>query len=171
VIEIQKLKETLTVKGRSLFDLSNEKEVLVVFLRHLGCVFCQEAIQDLRRYIKDGRILSDEIVFVHMASGDVAMEYFDDFKLEVTHHVSDPECSLYESFGLVKATTRELFSFQVMLRTAENMVTKGNFPARKRIGDGFQMPGVFVLENGKIKSSYIHKRISDKPDYLSMMNR
>ena len=33
------------------------------------------------------------------------------------------------------------------------------------LGDGFQMPGVFSLKNGKIYAAFRHKYSSDKPDY------
>ena len=163
------LKNAKTTKGESLYDLSLESSVMIVFLRHLGCVFCQEAIIDLRGLMKKGALSDVKLVFVHMAEASIAEEYFEELDITAENHISDQECHLYENFGLVKATTRELFSFQVMLRTAENAVLKGNLPGRKRIGDGFQMPGVFILEQGKIKESYIHKRISDRPDYGKML--
>ena len=34
-----------------------------------------------------------------------------------------------------------------------------------QLGDGFQMPGVFVLRDGQIRESFIHKLSSDRPNY------
>ena len=38
-------------------------------------------------------------------------------------------------------------------------------PDVKRIGDGLQMPGIFLLKDGNIVESFIHNSVGDKPDY------
>ena len=163
------LKGAVTNTDDNLFDLSEQAPVLLIFLRHLGCIFCQEALKDLRDMSSEQDLSHIKIVFVHMAEFDVAEDYFKDLKLSVDYHISDPECNLYEKFGLIKATTRELFSFQVMLKSVESSVMRGNWPKANRIGDGFQMPGVFIINSGIIVDSYIHKRISDRPNYTKMI--
>jgi hypothetical protein len=35
----------------------------------------------------------------------------------------------------------------------------------EELGDGFQMPGVFVLHQGEIRNSFIHRFPYDRPDY------
>lgn len=164
------LKGAVTNTGENLYDISHEYPVLLIFLRHLGCIFCQEALKDLRDVGARMDLSKIRVVFVHMAENEVAEEYFEELGLKVDYHISDPECQLYERFGLVKATTRELFSFQVMLKSAESAVVRGNWPRANRIGDGFQMPGVFIINSGVIIDSYIHKRISDRPDYSKMID-
>jgi hypothetical protein len=37
------------------------------------------------------------------------------------------------------------------------------------MGDGFQMPGVFVITDGAIRESFIHKIVSDQPDYEDLL--
>lgn len=37
-----------------------------------------------------------------------------------------------------------------------------------QLGDGFQMPGVFVIYNNEVQGSFIHKLASDRPDYLKL---
>jgi hypothetical protein len=51
-----------------------------------------------------------------------------------------------------------------MLRGIE-VSMKGTAFGLKQVGDGFQMPGIFMIHNGRIADSYIHKTASDKPDY------
>ena len=169
MVTTQILKSAVTNTGKDLHDLSHEHPVLVIFLRHLGCIFCQEALKDLRDVGARMDLSKVRVVFVHMADNATAEEYFEELDLKVDYHISDPDCEIYEKFGLVKATTRELFSFQVMLRSAESAVMRGNWPRANRIGDGFQMPGVFIIHKGIIIESYVHKRISDRPDYSRMI--
>ena len=38
------------------------------------------------------------------------------------------------------------------------------------IGDGFQMPGAFMIQNGQIQDSFVHQSVSDQPDYDKMLN-
>jgi hypothetical protein len=33
------------------------------------------------------------------------------------------------------------------------------------LGDGFQMPGVFVLHRGEVRKSFVHQHPYDRPDY------
>jgi hypothetical protein len=54
-----------------------------------------------------------------------------------------------------------------MLRAIWAGLFKGHMIGKLR-GDGFQMPGVFIFNNGELKQSFIHKFSSDKPDYLKL---
>ena len=154
----------ITNKGTDLLSLSKERPVLLVFLRHFGCVFCRDSLKELsskRAYFEAEEV---EIVFVHMTEYDIADMYFDKFGLKGSQHVSDPGCNYYEQFGLVKGNFNQLFGLQNMIRGFD-VTMRGTFISLKQIGDGFQMPGVFMVKNGQIVDSFIHKYASDKPDY------
>jgi hypothetical protein len=36
------------------------------------------------------------------------------------------------------------------------------------VGDGMQMPGVFLVYRGQIIRSFRHKTIADRPDYVAL---
>jgi peroxiredoxin len=155
--------------GVTVYDLSKEKPVLLVFLRHFGCIFCREAMKDIaskREMIKSKGI---RIVLVHMSEDEVAEEYFKNYKLSGIPHVSDPECKHYASFGLVKGSFSQLFGLKNFLRGIE-VTAKGTPLSLKQIGDGFQMPGIFMIRNGQVVDSYIHKTAADRPDYDSIIS-
>jgi len=159
------LKSMITNKGVSVFELSQQQPVLIVFLRHFGCIFCQEAMKDIgnqRAKIEEKGV---KIICVHMSDIDVAEGYFKDFKLQDIDHVSDPDCAYYGQFGLLKGDFNQLFGLKVWLRTAELALQDLRRLKRRQIGDGFQMPGVFFIEDGNIKDQYIHLRASDRPNY------
>jgi hypothetical protein len=46
---------------------------------------------------------------------------------------------------------------------------RGMSAPSEEIGDGFQMPGVFVLHKGEIKNAFIHQMSHDRPDYLEIV--
>lgn len=162
------LSQVKTNKDENLFDLSHERPVLLIFLRHIGCIFCQEALKDIKNQKSDIQDMNVKIILVHLASSAEGQRFFEEFGLGDLDHISDETCKLYEDFGLIKTNRRELFGFQVLLKSAESSVIRGNWPRASRIGDGFQMPGVFILENGIVKDSYVHQRISDRPNYIKL---
>jgi peroxiredoxin len=155
----------LSNKGNNLYDLSNNAPVLLVFLRHFGCVFCKEALHDLSKKKKEFESQGVQLVFVHMADDKVAQEYFSKYNIMDAEAFADPECILYSKFGLTKGNTNQLLGFMTWYRSFEAGVIKGHGLSVQQIGDGFQMPGVFLLRNEKIAASFIHKYVSDIPDY------
>lgn len=168
-INSQILKETNTKEGVSLYDLSMEHPLLVVFLRHFGCIFCKEALKDLSKKKAQLEMKGIKLVFVHMADTETADEYFSQYDLDTFYSVSDPDCKVYSDFGLVKGNFGQLFGLTVMIRGVQaNM--NGNSFSLKQIGDGFQMPGIFLINEGVVEESFIHNRISDKPDYENLIS-
>lgn len=158
------LDKIYTNSGKSLQDISSDGVVMLVFLRHFGCVFCRDSLKDLSSKRQAFAQQGVDMVFVHMTDNDVADTYFDKFGLEGATHISDPSCQLYQDFGLLKGNFTQLFGLKTMIRGFE-IAAKGIYPTTKFIGDGFQMPGIFMLKNGKVTNSFIHKLAIDVPDY------
>lgn len=157
--------EILSNKGNSLEALSNKQPVLLVFLRHFGCVFCKEALQDLSKKKSQLEEKGISLVFVHMSDDETAENYFENYNVAGAEAFSDEACILYEKFGLTKGTQNQLFGFMTWYRSFEAGIVKGHGLSVQQIGDGFQMPGVFLLKHGKIMESFIHKYVSDIPNY------
>jgi len=40
----------------------------------------------------------------------------------------------------------------------------------KNLGDYSQMPGLFILKDGKLKAQFHHHSAADRPDYLEFIN-
>jgi hypothetical protein len=104
------------------------------------------------------------LIFVHMSDAEEAGHNFKQFNLEGCEHVCDPECHYYAAFGLRKGSISQLFGLQVMLRGLDAGIRKGH-GLGAFTGDGFQMPGVFLIQNGAIREQFIHQLASDRPDY------
>lgn len=164
------LSEIRTYKGSSLYDLSMENPILIVFLRHFGCVFCKESLKDLSKMQAQLQLKGIKLVFVHMSDDQTAEKYFQQYNLQNYDSIADPDCELYTQFGLVKGSFNQLFGLQVMLRGIQTMVKERTAFSIKQIGDGFQMPGIFLLNKGKVEESYVHKKASDRPDYDDLIS-
>ncbi len=162
--DILEMGEVMTSTGNTLAELSKESAVMLIFLRHFGCTFCREALADISEKQGKLREMGVKIVYVHMATNAEADEYFPKFKLENVVHISDEECELYERFGLVKGNFKQLFGLNTWIRGFEAGVVR-KLGIGKIIGDGFQMPGVFIIRDGIVREQFIHQSVSDRPDY------
>jgi len=157
-----------TSKGTSFLDLSKDKTLMIVFLRHLGCVFCREALNDISENKLNWEKEGVEIVLVYPATEEEGNEYLSQFNLNSIEKIADPECILYQKFGLAKGNFSQLFGLKTIIRGFEQ-AAKGNLPTLKQVGDGFQMPGIFLIKNGVVRDKYIHQSASDRPDYNSLI--
>ncbi len=163
------LETLITDKGEKIGTVSKNQAVFMTFLRHFGCTFCREALAELSTKREEIERSGMKMVFVHMAENEEAESYFNRYNLEGVDHISDPECHLYEQFGLIKGSFRQLLGLKSWIRGFEAGVLKGH-GIGKLVGDGFQMPGVFLIQNGKIVEHFIHKSSSDRPNYEKLMD-
>lgn len=153
--------------GERLGEVSKDHPVMLIFLRHFGCTFCREALSEISMKREELTSTGTKIVFVHMADNETATRYFNRYNLEGAVHISDPECTYYAAFGLVKAKATQLMGLRVWMR-GFNAGVVGGHGIGKLMGDSFQMPGIFLIQNGQIRDQYIHKLSSDKPDYAKL---
>lgn len=167
-LTIDDLDRIKTNQGQSLLELSQIKPVLLVFLRHLGCTFCREALKDISEHQQKWGNDAQRIVLVHMERSEVAEPYFAKYGLENCLHIEDVSQELYRSFGLTRGSFTQLFGFKTMVRGFQAGVSLDQLGGSS-FGDAFQMPGIFVIHEGKIVSEYIHKTISDRPDYGQLL--
>ena len=155
----------ITNNNISVASLSEDKKVLLVFLRHFECIFCREVLVDLSAKRVNYANQGIEIVFVHMSDQATAERYFEEYGLIGVLHIADKNLTYYQSFGLEKGSLRQLFGLKNMLRGLEIMATKKIMYRAKVDGDSTQMPGIFLVHKGEVTKAFIHDYISDKPDY------
>ena len=157
----------------SLAQITERQPVLLIFLRHFGCSFCREAIADIAKRRKRLEARGVRIIFVHMAPEKATAEqFFKKYRLYPIDHISDPEKRFYQAFGLGRGTPAQLFGLMNWIRGFQAGVLEGHGFAYhgEDIGDGFQMPGVFVLQKGAIKHAFVHRHAWDRPDYEEIVS-
>lgn len=167
------LEATFTNEGFDLKTLSAKQPILLVFLRHFGCTFCREAMSDIAKIRTNIVALGLNPVIVHMAKEEIACDYFEKYKLSGITHISDPDLSLYEYFGLSKGTFGQLYGLKVWLRGLKAGLIDGHGGPKldKDLGDYSQMPGLFILKNGELKAQFHHHSAADRPDYLAFIKQ
>ena len=160
------LQSTRCHNGQSLAALTDETPVLIVFLRHAGCTFCREALSDLsvaRNAIERRGV---RLCLVHMGPESQAKPFISEFGLGDVPRISDPTRALYRAFGLERGRMRQLFGPTVIRRGMEAAAQGHGIGAM--VGDGFQMPGVFLIHHGKIVRAFRHETAADRPDYAAL---
>jgi hypothetical protein len=153
--------------GKSINELSRGQSLLIVFLRHSGCTFCREALADLRS--KREKLAADGVtpVLVHMGDEAAGKTFFDAYSLGDLPRISDPACQLYRAYGLSRGRIAQLLGPAVWWRGFKAAILAGHAvgPAG---GDGFQMPGAFLVRDGMIVREFRHETAADRPDYCEL---
>ncbi len=156
-----------TTEGHSLFDLSQNQKIYVVFVRHFGCTFCREVLSDLSKIQQSIADRSMQLVIVHMSNEAYGEKMLEKYGLHTAIQISDPHQRLYRYFGLQRGSFKQLFGMHMWIKGFYAGVLKGHWVGRLR-GDGFQMPGYFILDHGRIIEQYIPKDAADHPDHLAL---
>lgn len=154
----------------TLGAISEQRPTLLVFLRHLGCTFCRQALADLRRYRQEIEGKGVQLALVHMVDDPAAAAFFAQYDLGDLPRFSDPTKLIYRGFGLKRGGIRQLLAPSVWMRGFQAAITEKH-GAGKPQGDGFQMPGVFLVKNRSVLSGFIHDTAADRPDYCRLADR
>jgi AhpC/TSA antioxidant enzyme len=155
-----------TQTGESLLALSRQMRTLVVFLRHPGWTFCRQALAELAEKRSAIAAQGTGLVLVHMQTDTAASALFARYGLQDVPRISDPGRQLYEAFELSRGSLAQVAGPRVWLRGLLSLF-KGHVPGVPE-GDVLQMPGVFLLNNGRIERAYRHATSADRPDYCEL---
>ncbi len=160
VIESKKTKD-----GVDLATLSLLSPVLVVFLRHPGCMFCRETLAEVGRLRGSLEEAGIRIVLVHHGRLGTMQQLLAKHGLGGLDRIDDSDRSLYRAFGLRRGRISQVFGISLWPRAISALRKHGvGIPS----GDPLQMPGVFLLHRCEVVHSFRHRRISDRPDYVAM---
>jgi len=155
--------------GISIIEHSKLRPVLLVFLRHVGCTFCREALADLSAHRAQIEKSGTQIVLVHMGREDTSESVLAKYKLTDVPRIWDPKLSVYRAFGLEKGALAQLFGPKVWIRGFQAGLL-GKHGMGGSDGDVAQMPGVFLVFHGEILKSYRHQSAADRPDYVALVS-
>jgi peroxiredoxin len=160
------LSNATTSTGTTLAVLSQQHPLLLVFLRHSGCTFCREAMADLSAartaITKNGTTLA----LVHMGTAESFATFAAAYGMEDIPAVSDPTRQLYHGLGLRRGNLRQLLGLSVWCRGLTSFLS-GHRPGPME-GDGTQMPGVFLIHQGRVLRRFAHTNAAARPDYAAL---
>ena len=160
------LERTRTESDKTLLELVDQRPVLLVFLRHFGCAFCRQALDDVSKICPELTKRGVQVAFVHLGSPERAKPYFDYYKLSDVERISNPDGSLYRDpvFALARVSLLHMVRPAVWIGWLRGAIFKYRIGLLKE--DVQQMPGVFFLKDRAIANLYRHHTIADRPDYI-----
>ena len=171
VMRVSEANEAFTNQhGQSIAELSRQSPLLVLFLRHSGCTFCREALADLRERKEKLKQHGVRPVLVYQSDAKHMVDDLKHYNLADCDHVSDPACDLYRAYGLRRGSIGQLFGPDVWSRGFKAAILSRH-GVGKLDGDGFQMPGAFLVEDNRIIEAYRHQAASDRPDVCDIALR
>jgi peroxiredoxin len=164
------LQEYRTETGRTLLELVDESPVLLIFLRHFGCSFCRQTLDEVSklRGAIEGRGIRP--VFVHLGTPERAKPFFDYYHLSDIERVSDPQASLYAQpvFALARIGVFTHFLVPTVWKAwLLGAIRKYGIGMIQEDAD--QMPGIFYLRQRAVVRAFRYKTIADEPDYLKLI--
>ncbi len=137
---------------------------LLVFLRHFGCIFCREAVGDLRAAVEGDESYPD-VIFFAQASPIEARAFLRRY-WPTARVVSDPGLSFYDDFGVGRASLLQSFSPRVF--AAQRRAAAKGYENGPRSGDVWRMPAAFVVDGERILWRYEPRHAADHPDFASI---
>lgn len=112
---------------------------------------------NLRRACEDSSF--PPVVAVHMATPENEQAFFERYWPEV-RTVADPTRTLYEGFGLERATKKELMNPRYGLAAILSILKVGMGKPQK---DSARKPGAFLVSGGEVKWSHPFRHFGDLP--------
>ena len=153
--------------GKTLVQLSLGQRLLVVFLRHSGCTFCREALDDVSKVRSQVEASGTRIALIHMSPEADIAPFVEKYGVADLPRFSDPQRQLYAEFDLQPGGITQLLGLKVWCRGMRAALQAGHgFGGAKE--SMFQMPGTFLIENGQVIRAFRHKSAADRPDYAEL---
>ena len=161
-------RNTKVSNGQNLWELGLHQKLLLIFVRHAGCTFCRETLTELKGKLPGLQSQKITPVVVHLGTPEDGQRMLDRAGLQTTLHVSNPNADLYRAYELKRGQLSQLLGPRVWWRGFQSAILKGHGTG-PLVGDGFQLGGAFLVENGRIVKSFPAKDAADKVPFECLL--
>jgi len=154
----------LDVDGRP-FDLASlwpHGPVLVVFLRHFGCIFCRELLAELQE--RSAKLAQAGLLVVAIGLGEPrhAQRIGGRLAPDITV-LAAPTAAAYAAYGIVRASMMQILSPRTFAAGARAAL--GGSVQTQPTGDQQMVGGTFVVDRqGVVRFAHYDAFPGDKPD-------
>lgn len=154
---------------QSLDELCGSKEkLLLVFIRHIGCTFAREALDELVCQRGQLRERGVEPVVVHMGSSLSVKQWLSSRGCDDLLCIADEKQLLYSYFGVERGTVFDAFSPKIFFQ-AIPAVLKKRLGVGMLDGDGYQLGASFLLKKGRVIASRINENVSNGYSFIDLL--
>lgn len=153
--------------GRSLAELSKDRPVLLVGLRHFGCTFCRETLAALARdraqIERDGTL----VVVLHTATPEDAAGPLARAGVGDLPAIADPDGTVSRALGIERGSFDALLGPRNVARALPALLAGHGigYP----VGDPLQMPAAFVIHRGRVLHHQHHAYAGEPVDFRSLL--
>ena len=157
--------------SEDLAALVAEGRSLVVFLRHAGCTFSREAVADLVASWDRLTAHIDRLVLVWPDEVDettAASLHPPTLPADAVVVLGDPAGDVAAAHDLKQGGFSELFGTAVWGPGARACLQEGH-GIGKLAGNGFQMPGLALYQDGACVRVRRHETAAERPDYIAFV--
>lgn len=158
--------EGINLKIGTLRDQLGSKPSLLVFLRHFGCMFCRESVADLHR-ISQRYPVFPPVIFFYQGSVAQGQQFFERLWTDASY-ISDEPKYFYESFGLERGKASQIFGPPIWA-CGVRAALKGHLGGAV-VGDAWQMPGIFLLQQDRILWKHYYRHAADHPKWRGILD-
>jgi len=150
----------INIRNSSLEIEIGQVPTLLVFLRHFGCIFCRELVNDLRA-LSTKQPGYPPILFFYQGTEAEGAAFFGKVWPDA-RAVADIAKIYYDAFGIERGGIKEMFGPAVWL-CGVRAAAKGHFIGWKT-GDPWTMPGMFLMQGAHILWQHDFQHAGDHPD-------
>ena len=159
-----------TDQGYDLLSLSQQQPILLVFLPHEASPLFQEYVTHIHQQRETIVQKGTRLVLVRPNHSEQMLALLQKSGLGSDEYVNDSDYTMYNTFNLKRATLRQVFSPQSWKQGwISNGLAQTNL--NELIGDGFRMPGIFLIYQGELQKSYHYEHNTDHPNYALLAER
>ncbi|MDA0269998.1 MAG: peroxiredoxin-like family protein [Chloroflexi bacterium] len=139
--------EILTPDGESvrLGSVWAERPVVVVLLRHFGCMFCKQHVARIRDVLADVRALGAEVAVIGNGTPFMAQAFVEDYAFEVPVF-TNPGRDVYRALGAKRPSSAFILRPSFWINSFRAF--RAGFRQGALQGDRAQLGGVFIVLPG-----------------------
>jgi peroxiredoxin len=136
--------------------------LVVMFMRHFGCAFCREHLQEMGRAYPDFQEAGAEVVAVFQYDDDATQRFCTGRKVPFDC-LGDPDREAYEAVSLKRGSATQIVSPKTVVR-ALSAARHGAIGGPPQGGDIAQLPGTFVIDrDGRVVLAHYSRNSADNP--------
>ena len=156
-------------QGTTLDQFSETEPVLVVFLRHGGCPFCRQVLDQLQKLSAQLEERHLQLAIVHMMDQEQADSLLARYSLEHGPHFSDPELKLYQLFQVKRGNLSETIGPGIWWSGFKTTILSGYLPGIPG-KDIQQLGAAVILDHSQVIAGHFSQNSADLPDWNQLLS-
>lgn len=150
----------VNLRPGALADQLDDRPTLIVFLRHLGCIFCRELVGDVEREATRTPGFPIPLYVVQADVGGWTRVF--SRRHPAARAVCDVDAALFRAFGVERGGVREMFGAPVVA-CGVRAAAKGHVVGRP-VGDVRTLPTLVLVRDGRVVAEHRGRHAGDHPD-------